>query len=76
MSTGTHFAELSLPEWTEYMREIVQREGRAVRKGPANTIEAKSLKTNDWLSLPLPNSKPHFNTTAERDAALVRIQTP
>lgn len=76
MST-TRFSELTLPEWTEYMRELIQREGRPVRAGAGNnTIEAKCLFSNDWLSLPLPDGKPHFTTTAERDAALVRIQTP
>jgi hypothetical protein len=72
------FAERTLPEWTEFMREIVQREGRAVRSGGANlTIEAKSLTTNDWFSLPLPpDGKPFFKTTAERDQALARIQEP
>ncbi|MDF3059398.1 MAG: hypothetical protein K0R17_3613 [Rariglobus sp.] len=73
----TSFAALSLPEWTEYMRELIQREGRAVRAATGNnTIEAKSLTENDWFSLPLPNGEPHFATTAERDQALTRIQTP
>lgn len=71
------FAELTLPEWTEYMRELIQREGHAVRAGEGNaTIEAKSLRTNEWLSLPLPGGKPEFPTTAERDKALARIQAP
>lgn len=76
-ATGKPFSALTLTEWTEYMRELIQREGRAVR-APAgnNTIEAKSLTENDWLSLPLPNGEPHFATTAERDQAFARIQTP
>lgn len=75
-TTGKPFSTLTLPEWTEYMRELVQREGRAVRSGEANlTIEAKSLTTDQWYSLPLPpDGKPFFNTTAECDAALTRIQ--
>jgi hypothetical protein len=32
----TSFAALSLPEWTEYMRELIQREGRAVRAATGN----------------------------------------
>lgn len=72
------FSELTLPEWAEFIREIVQREGRAVRAGAGNnTIEAKSLTKNEWFTLPLPpDGKPHFPTTADRDQALARIQTP
>lgn len=70
------FVELSLPEWTEFMREIVQRERHAVRAGEGATIEAKSLRTDQWLALNLPNGKPQFPTNTERDQALTRIQTP
>lgn len=77
-TTSKPFSALTLPEWADYMRELVQREGRAVRAGAGNTtIEAKSLTTDHWYSLPLPpDGKPFFTTTAERDAALARIQTP
>lgn len=75
--SSTSFSQLTLAQWTEYMRELIQREGRPVRAGAGNnTIEAKCLFSNDWLSLPLPDGKPHFATTADRDAALARIQTP
>jgi hypothetical protein len=79
MSTAPKpFAALTLPEWADYMREILQREGRAVRSGGANlTIEAKSLTTDQWYSLPLPpDGKPQFTTTTDRDQALARILEP
>lgn len=84
-TTAKPFSALNLAEWTEYMREIVKREGRAVRAGAALTIETKSLtKTeatggtiNEWYSLPLPPlGKPHFPTVADRDTALARILEP
>jgi len=84
-TTTKPFAALNLTEWAEYMRDIVQREGRAVRAGAALTIETKSLTTteangittNEWYSLPLPPlGKPHFPTVEARDIALDRIRTP
>jgi hypothetical protein len=84
-TTAKPFAALNLTEWADYMREIVQREGRAVRAGAALTIETKSLTTteanggttNEWYSLPLPPvGKPHFPTVADRDTALARILAP
>jgi hypothetical protein len=77
-TTAKTFAQLNLTEWADYMREIVQREGRAVRSGESNlTIEAKSLTTDLWYSLPLPpDGKPHFPTTAARDTALATILKP
>lgn len=69
------FSERTLPEWTEFMRELIQREGRAVRAGRDNTIEVQSFNTGEWHSINLPHGKPFFTTTAERDAALKRIQT-
>ncbi|MFA6962408.1 MAG: hypothetical protein WC205_16760 [Opitutaceae bacterium] len=70
------FAERTLPEWTEFMRELIQREGRAVQAGRDNTIEVQSFNTGEWHTINLTNGKPFFTTTAERDTALARIQTP
>lgn len=84
-ATAKPFSALNLTEWADYMREIVKREGRAVRAGAALTIETKSLTatettggtTNEWYSLPLPPlGKPHFPTAADRDTALARILAP
>lgn len=84
-ATTKPFSALNLTEWADYMREIVKREGRAVRAGAALTIEVKSLTTteatdvttNEWYSLPLPPlGKPHFPTAADRDTALTRILAP
>lgn len=61
-------------EWCDLVREIVQREGRALR-GPVDrpTIEVKSLSTNKWAPLMLWSSAMAFETIADRDAVLARI---
>jgi hypothetical protein len=55
------------------VREIVQRDGQPVRAGACNSIEVKSLTTNQWLLLQLPNGAKHFATPEARDAILGRI---
>jgi hypothetical protein len=58
-------------EWVDLVREIVQRDGRALR-GPAEraTIEVKSLRTNQWEPLMLWSSVMEFETTEDRDQIL------
>lgn len=62
------------PEWCAVVREIVQREGRAMR-GPADraVIESRCLRTNVWRPLLLFSSATHFTTIADRDAVLKQI---
>lgn len=64
------------PAWIEMLREIVQRDGQAVRAGAGDSIEALSLRTNEWMPIRLPDGGTAFPTTRERDQALTRIQTP
>ena len=62
------------PEWIAVVREIIQREGRALR-GPADRaiIESKCLRTNAWRPVLLFSSAAAFSTTADRDAVLKQI---
>lgn len=68
-------ARSQLPEgWIEERREVIQREGYALRAGAGATIEIKSLHTNEWLRLPLPDKAPAFTTEAERDGVMGELQ--
>jgi hypothetical protein len=70
------FAELA-PEWFAERREIVQRDGYALRGAPCaggHTIEVKSLTTNEWQPLGWHAGALCFATAAERDAALGKLQ--
>lgn len=61
-------------EWPPMIREIVQREGRAIRGGAErNTIEIKSLTDNTWGELMLPGNGVEFTTAEERDIILAKI---
>lgn len=62
------------PEWIALVRDIIVREGRAVR-GPADrpVIEVKGLRDNSWRSLKLYSSAHAFATTADRDAVLKQL---
>jgi hypothetical protein len=63
-----------LPEgWIAERREVIQREGYALRAGAGASIEIKSLTTNEWLRLALPDKAPAFTTEAERDAVLAQL---
>ena len=74
-------------EWIEQRREILAREGRAVRAGEGNTIEVKSNRTlgviedrpvesNEWFYLTLPTGALAFQHTLERDAVLHALTQP
>ena len=79
MSLSTFSSQLSanlsdIPaDWPATVREIVRRDGQAVRAGAGNSIEVKSLNTNQWLCLQLPNGAKHFATPEARDAILGQI---
>ncbi len=60
-------------DWPATVREIVQRDGQPVRAGAGNSIQVKSLTTNQWLCLQLPNGAKHFATAEARDAILGQI---
>ncbi len=63
------------PQWIEERREIVVRDGFALRAGaPRRTIEIKSLRTNEWCVLTLPGGAFEFVELADRDAVLARLQ--
>jgi hypothetical protein len=67
------FADLP-PEWIEERREIVARDGYALRAGATFTIEVKSLTTNRWLLLPLPGKACGFTDAAQLALALAALQ--
>ncbi len=75
MTPKPPIASIDLPEgWPELVREIVVREGRAVRGlGASPTIELKSLKTNEWYVLQLPGCGTTFVSFDDRNAVLRRI---
>lgn len=73
--------ELITPEWIELRREIIAREGHAVRAGEVGvgqagpyTIELKSLRTNEWGRIMLPGGATAFTSAADRDAVLRQLQ--
>lgn len=68
-------AEECSAEWIAIRREIILREGRAVRAGEsAPTVEIKSLVTNEWAVLTLPNEATRFATVQDRDVVLAQLQ--
>lgn len=60
-------------DWPATVREIAQRDGQPVRAGAGNSIQVKSLTTNQWLTLQLPNGAKSFAHEADRDAILGQI---
>ena len=71
MTAVDAIARDQLPEgWIEERREVIQREGYALRAGEGATIEIKSLTTNEWLRLALLDKATAFTTEAERDVVL------
>lgn len=64
------------PAWIEMLRTIVQRDRIEVQAGPGDSMEAKSPNSQKWMQIQVPGGKAAFPSTAERDAALIRIQTP
>ncbi len=64
-----------LPEnWVEDRRTVAQRDGHALRAGPACTIEVQSIATGDWHPLQLPNNAKRFALEIERNAVLHALQ--
>jgi hypothetical protein len=64
------------PEWIPLRREIIAREGYAVRGGGCAsgfTIEVKSLTTNEWQPCGWHHGAACFATEAERDEVLRQI---
>lgn len=60
-------------EWIATVREILIREGRAIRaNGPQ--IEIKSLHDNSWRPLMLFGSGTTFTSTEERDLVVRRLE--
>ena len=75
-------------EWIDIVRTVVRRDGQALRPGPGNSIEIKSitpremlalydpLRLNAWCAIRLPKGGASFVTPQDRDAVLQRIQAP
>jgi len=59
--------------WPATVREIVQREGAAMRAGAGASIEVQSINTGEFMPLLLPGGAMEFATAAERDAVLAQI---
>lgn len=68
------------PWWLRQVREIVVREGHAIRAGfPAITIEVQNINRPEvWHPLNLQTNTAHFATEQDRDAVLAMLwgQTP
>jgi hypothetical protein len=61
----------SFPEnWISDRREVILRDGYAVRAGNGASIEIKSLTTNEWMRLALPGGATAFTSIAERNRVL------
>ncbi len=64
-------------EWVDVVRELVDRQGRALRGLPGRRyIEVKSLRDNLWSPLGLPDGGFEFTSEAERDLFLQRLTGP
>ena len=62
-------------EWTDIAREIVRRDGYAVRgRGDEPTIEVKSLTSNRWCLLGLPGGGTAFASFEDRNLVLNLIR--
>lgn len=61
-------------QWIEDVRAAVQRDGQPLRAhATLPMIEAKSLRTNQWMPLMLHGSGTLFASTEERDRVLKEI---
>ncbi len=66
------------PAWLHLRRELVLREGNALRAGPNNTIEAKTLRpdaaravgVNEWRLIRAPGEGIGYASAEDRDAVL------
>jgi hypothetical protein len=61
-------------EWTDMVRSMIKMQGQPMRAsltGPS--IELKSLTTNLWHPLMLPNSGTVFASTQDRDEVMRRL---
>ena len=74
MITAAPITRAQLPEgWIAERREVIVREGYALRAGAAATIEIKSLTTNEWLYLALPDKATAFTSEADHDVVLAQL---
>jgi len=74
LPTSAPIAAADLPEnWISDRREIIQRDGYALRPSAGCTIEVKSLRDNTWLVLTLPDKATAFTTAADRDQVLDQL---
>ncbi len=62
--------------WIALVREVVQRDGHAVKAGDvACTIDVQSISDGIFRPLQLPGDGIAFTSAAERDAVLNQIQS-
>ena len=74
MITAAPITRAQLPEgWIAERREVIAREGYALRAGAGACIEIKSLTSNEWLRLALLDKTTAFTTEADRDAVLAQL---
>jgi hypothetical protein len=59
--------------WIAERREIILRDGYALRAGAGNTIEANRYHDGNWRVITLPNEATTFVTETDRDAVLARL---
>ena len=67
------YAELPA-EWVDERREVIAREGYALREGSAFSVEIKSLTNNRWLTLPLPGKASGFTDAQQLALALAALR--
>lgn len=60
-------------EWCADVRKIIQRDGYAVRSNGDFVIEVKSLTSNNWHPLGLPNGSGKLASREDRDIVLQKI---
>ncbi len=64
------------PGWINRVRKAIRTEGLATRSGPNDlSIQAKSLRTNEWAPIMTVRNGTQFVSAEERDEVLRLIQS-
>lgn len=56
--------------WAQRVRDIILRDGQAIRHCGPDAIEVQSLLSNEWQPIMLPVGGIHFATTKDRDEVI------
>lgn len=60
-------------DWAARVRSAIVRDGQAVRRGAANEIQAKCLRSDEWMPILLPGGGTSFATAEDRDKVIAML---